>query len=60
VFTLVTDLKIKLTRIRQYDKARDASRLGEAIDIAAAAVAQRFEQEAVDDEIQAHVVTLEK
>jgi hypothetical protein len=38
---------------------RDASRLGQAIDVAAKAMAQRFGRGAVDGKIQAHVVTIE-
>lgn len=40
-------------------EARDASRLGEATDVAANAVAQRFGRGPVDGTIQAHVVTVE-
>jgi len=40
-------------------EARDKSRLGEATDIAAKAVAQRFGTGSVDGKIQAHVVTIE-
>ena len=47
------------TPLRNEIEARDASRLGEATDIAAAAVAKRFGQDAVDGKIQAHIVTVE-
>ena len=47
---------------KKYDEieARNASLLGEATDIAAEAVAQRFGRGAVDAKIQAHIVTIEK
>ena len=48
------------TPLRSEIEARDASRLGEATDVAAAALAQRFGTHAVDGKIQAHVVTVEK
>jgi SAM-dependent methyltransferase len=48
------------TPLRNEIEARDASRLAEATDVAAAAVAQRFGTHAVDGKIQAHVVTVEK
>jgi len=48
------------TPLRNEIEARDASRLGEATDIAADAVARRFGPGAVDGKIQAHVVTVEK
>jgi SAM-dependent methyltransferase len=47
------------TPLRNEIEARDATRLGEATDIAAEAVAQRFGREAVDGKIQAHVVSIE-
>ena len=47
------------TPLRNEIEARDATRLGEATDIATKAVAQRFGQGAVDGKIQAHVVTIE-
>jgi len=47
------------TPLRNEIEARDASRLGEATDIAAKAVAQAFGLGAVDGKIQAHVVTIE-
>jgi SAM-dependent methyltransferase len=40
-------------------ETRDAARLGEATDVAAAAIANRFGLGAVDGKIQAHVVTIE-
>jgi len=40
-------------------EARDASRLGEATELAAEAIAQRFGRGAVDGKIQAHIVTIE-
>jgi SAM-dependent methyltransferase len=48
------------TPLRNEIEARDASRLGEATDIAAKAIAQRFGSGTVDGKIQAHVVTVEK
>ena len=48
------------TPLRSEIEARDASRLDEATDIAAKAVAERFGTGAVDGKIQAHVVTVEK
>jgi SAM-dependent methyltransferase len=45
------------TPLRSEIEARDASRLGEATDIAAEAVARRFGRGPVDGKIQAHVVT---
>jgi SAM-dependent methyltransferase len=47
------------TPLRNEIEARDASRLGEATDIAAEAIAQRFGRGAVDSKIQAHIVTIE-
>jgi ubiquinone/menaquinone biosynthesis C-methylase UbiE len=47
------------TPLRNEIEARDASRLGEATDIAAEAIAQRFGQGPVDGKIQAHIVTIE-
>ena len=47
------------TPLRNEIEARDASRLGEATDIAAEAIARRFGREAVDGKIQAHIVTIE-
>lgn len=46
------------TPLRNEIEARDASRLDEATDIAAAAIAQRFGRGAVDGKIQAHIVTI--
>ena len=47
------------TPLRNEIEARDASRLGEATDAAAKAIAKRFGQGAVDGKIQARVVTVE-
>lgn len=47
------------TPLRSEIEARDASRLGEATDIAAEAIAQRFGPGTVDGKIQAHIVTIE-
>jgi SAM-dependent methyltransferase len=47
------------TPLRNEIEARDASRLGEATDVAAEAIAQRFGREDVDGKIQAHIVTIE-
>ena len=47
------------TPLRSEIEARDASRLGEATDIAAEAIARRFGRGAVDGKIQAHIVTVE-
>jgi SAM-dependent methyltransferase len=47
------------TPLRNEIEARDASRLGEATDLAEKAIAQRFGTGAVDGKIQALVVTLE-
>jgi len=46
------------TPLRNEIEARDATRLAEATDVAAAAIAQRFGANAVDGKIQAHVVTV--
>jgi len=48
------------TPLRSEIEARDLSRLGEATDVAAAAIARRFGPRAVDGQIQAHVVTVER
>lgn len=48
------------TPLRNEIEARDKSRLGEATDIAAEAIAQRFGPGAVDGKIQAHIVTIER
>jgi SAM-dependent methyltransferase len=48
------------TPLRNEIETRDASRLGEATDIAAEAIAKRFGRGAVDGKIQAHVVTVER
>lgn len=47
------------TPLRSEIEARDASRLGEATDIAEEAIARSFGRGAVDGKIQAHVVTIE-
>jgi SAM-dependent methyltransferase len=47
------------TPLRNEIETRDASRLGEATDIASRAIAKRFGTGAVDGKIQAHVVTIE-
>jgi SAM-dependent methyltransferase len=47
------------TPLRNEIEARNPSLLGEATDIAAEAVAQRFGRGAVDAKIQAHIVTIE-
>jgi len=46
--------------LRNEIEARDASRLGEATDAAAAAIERRFGAGPVDAKIQAHVVTVRK
>jgi SAM-dependent methyltransferase len=48
------------TPLRNEIESRDASRLDEATDVAAEAIAQQFGRGAVDGKIQAHVVTIEK
>lgn len=47
------------TPLRNEIEARNASRLGEATDIAAEAIAQRFGRGAVDGKIQAHIITIQ-
>jgi SAM-dependent methyltransferase len=47
------------TPLRNEIEARDASRLGEATDVAAAAIAKRFGPGPVDGKIQAHIVVVE-
>lgn len=47
------------TPLRNEIEARDASRLGEATELAAGAIARRFGPGAVDGKIQAHVVVIE-
>ena len=47
------------TPLRNEIEARDASRLGEATDLAAEAIAERFGRGDVDGKIQAHVVAIE-
>jgi len=46
------------TPLRNEIEARDATRLGEATDVAEKALAMRFGQGAVDGKIQAHVITV--
>ena len=46
------------TPLRNEIEARGPSRLGEATDVAAEAVAKRFGRDAVDGKIQAHIVTV--
>jgi SAM-dependent methyltransferase len=48
------------TPLRNEIEARDKSRLGEATDIAAEAIAERFGMGPVDGKIQAHVVTVQR
>ncbi len=48
------------TPLRNEIEARDATRLVEATDVAAAAIAQRFGPHEVDGKIQAHIVTIER
>lgn len=47
------------TPLRNEIEARNASQLGEATDIAAAAIAKQFGTGAVDGKIQAHIVSVE-
>ena len=47
------------TPLRNEIEARDASRLAEATDVAAEAIAKRFGRGAVDAKIQAHVIAVE-
>jgi len=47
------------TPLRNEIEARVASRLGEATDLAAEAIAQRFGRGAVDGKIQAHIVSID-
>lgn len=47
------------TPLRNEIEARDTSRLGEATDVAAEAIAQRFGPGPVDGKIQAHIVAIE-
>jgi SAM-dependent methyltransferase len=47
------------TPLRNEIEARDSSRLDEATDIAAEAIARRFGRSAVDGKIQAHIITIE-
>ena len=48
------------TPLRNEIEARDASRLGDATDLAAEAIARRFGRGVVDGKIQAHIVTIER
>jgi SAM-dependent methyltransferase len=48
------------TPLRGEIEARGAARLGEATDVAAAAVARRFGDGAIDGKIQAHVIAVER
>jgi SAM-dependent methyltransferase len=48
------------TPLRNEIEARGGLRLGEATDVAAEAIAQRFGRGTVDGKIQAHVVTIER
>lgn len=48
------------TPLRNEIEARDASRLGEATDVAADAISRQFGRGAVDGKMQAHVVTIER
>jgi SAM-dependent methyltransferase len=48
------------TPLRSEIEARDASRLGEATDVAAEAIGRRFGLGAVDGKMQAHVITVER
>jgi SAM-dependent methyltransferase len=47
------------TPLRNEIEARDPARLAEAIDIAAAAIAQRFGAGTIESKIQAHIVAIE-
>jgi SAM-dependent methyltransferase len=48
------------TPLRNEIETREATRLGEATDVAAEGIARRFGRGAVDGKIQAHVVTVER
>jgi hypothetical protein len=48
------------TPLRNEIEARDKSRLGEATELAAAAIARRFGPGAVDGKIQAHIFVVER
>jgi hypothetical protein len=48
------------TPLRSEIEARDAARLDQATDLAAAAVARRFGHGAIDGKMQAHVVTIDR
>ena len=47
------------TPLRNEIEARDASRLGEATDVSAEAIARKFGRGAVDGQIKAHIVAIE-
>jgi SAM-dependent methyltransferase len=47
------------TPLRTEIETRDATRLGEATDVAAESIARRFGRGAVDGKIQAHIVTIQ-
>jgi ubiquinone/menaquinone biosynthesis C-methylase UbiE len=47
------------TPLRNEIEARDATRLGEATDVVAEAIAQRFGRGAVEGKLQAHVISIE-
>jgi SAM-dependent methyltransferase len=47
------------TPLRNEIEARDAARLGEATDMVAEAIAQRFGRGAVDGKLQAHIIRIE-
>jgi len=48
------------TPLRNEIEARDSSRLAEATDVAAEAIARRFGRGAVDGKMQAHIITIER
>jgi len=48
------------TPLRNEIETRGAGRLGEATDVAAAAIAKRFGPGAVEGKIQAHVISIER
>jgi hypothetical protein len=48
------------TPLRNEIEARDHSRLAEATDVAAEAIARRFGRGAVDGKMQAHIITIER
>ena len=47
------------TPLRNEIEAHDASRLGEATDVAAAAIARKFGRGTVEGKIQAHMIIIE-